>query len=211
MNILKKTLVVTTLGMLTLTGIGCSEEPTLEQGIEEVSPEAEAEVDLSLPELAEIPEVPIESVGDTQDEVEATDAPEVEDGVAEGDFSDVVDADLDVLSTRADRALAWYRNRKGATAWEGWCLRAAANSYGRAHAGYRTAYALWNNRVRLGKAHRNRRPPRGALVFWRTSKNGHVGVADGRGGFWSTSVRRRIGFATLPYFRNYLGWAYKPW
>jgi hypothetical protein len=45
-------------------------------------------------------------------------------------------------------------------------------------------------------------------VFWNIGRGfGHVGIADGNGGFWATSVNGKIGHAkSVRYYRNYLGW-----
>lgn len=105
-------------------------------------------------------------------------------------------------------ALQWFHNHAGSTAYEHFCEKAVENSYGRSGV-YASAIADWN--AQGGHRHPgNMHPPRGALVFWKTSVFGHVGVADGNGGFCSTSVNGRIGCARLPYFSNYLGWAPSP-
>ena len=44
-------------------------------------------------------------------------------------------------------------------------------------------------------------------MFWNISEFGHVGIADGNGGIWATSVGGAIGHAScMHYFNNYLGW-----
>jgi len=109
--------------------------------------------------------------------------------------------------SRADTAVAWFANRNGSTAYQGYCEKAVENSYGRTGI-YASAIANWNDAVRRGAAHRgDLNPPKGALVFWNISSYGHVGLATGDGNFWATSVNGRIGKARLPYFANYLGWA----
>jgi hypothetical protein len=114
-------------------------------------------------------------------------------------------------TTRGERAIGWYKAHAGSTAYEGMCELAAELSFG-TRGRYPSAIANWNAQVRAGRAHRgDRSAPRGALVFWNTSVFGHVAVADGSGGEWSTSVNHRIGHATSTrYFVNYLGWAWAP-
>lgn len=138
---------------------------------------------------------------------------------AEGDFTDegptvgvggeeTNDTSEALGTTRADKAIAWYHHRKGSTAYEHYCEKAAENSYNRTGV-YASAIADWSAQAghrHPGGAH----PPRGALVFWKTSVFGHVGVADGNGGFCSSSINGHIGCAKLPYFQNYLGWASAP-
>ncbi|MCP3801381.1 hypothetical protein NLX83_19165 [Allokutzneria sp. A3M-2-11 16] len=107
------------------------------------------------------------------------------------------------VDNNPNHAIAWFRARLGSTAFEGYCERAARLSWNRTRV-HPSAIAHWRAE---GPRHTTGRPPRGAFVFWNTSKWGHVGVADGAGGFYSTSVRGRIGHAkSVSYFRNYLGW-----
>lgn len=117
--------------------------------------------------------------------------------------SSAIGADVEALTTGADKAIAWYRSRTGSKQFEGLCQRAARLSWG-CPAKYPTAIAHWNKgRPR----HTTGVPPKGSFVFWDISGNGHVGIADGKGGFWATSVKHKIGHATsVGYFRKYLGW-----
>lgn len=118
-------------------------------------------------------------------------------------------APLCASNPRADKAIAWFAARNGSTAYQGYCEMAAENSYGKTGI-YASAKANWNDAVNRGAAHRgDLNPPKGALVFWDlAAPYGHVGVARGDGYFWATSVGGRIGLARLPYFSNYLGWAW---
>ncbi|MFF0344045.1 CHAP domain-containing protein [Kribbella sp. NPDC004875] len=109
--------------------------------------------------------------------------------------------------SRADDAIAWFANRNGSTAYQGYCEKAVENAYGTTGV-YASAIANWNDAVNRGAAHKgDLNPPKGALVFWNISAYGHVGVATGDGNFWATSVNSAIGKQKLPYFNNYLGWA----
>lgn len=129
-------------------------------------------------------------------------------GPTVGPDGQVIDDSSEALgTTRADKALKWYHDRAGSTAWEHYCEKAAENSYGRSGV-YASAIADW--KAQGSKRHYNMNPPRGALVFWKTSIYGHVGVANGNGGFCSSSVNGHIGCAKLPYFQDYLGWAPSP-
>jgi hypothetical protein len=119
-----------------------------------------------------------------------------------------VETDVSSEALTGSSALQWFHNHKGSTAYEHYCEKAVENSYGRSGV-YASAIADWN--ARGGHRHPGSlNPPRGALVFWKTSVFGHVGVADGSGGFCSTSINGHIGCARLPYFQNYLGWAPSP-
>jgi hypothetical protein len=128
--------------------------------------------------------------------------------VASGEGEET-DVSTDALgSSKGDVALKWFASHKGSTAYEHYCEKAVENSFGRSGV-YASAIADWN--AQGSKRHPgDKKPPRGALVFWKTSQWGHVGVADGAGGFCSTSVNGRIGCAKLPHFQNYLGWAPSP-
>lgn len=114
-------------------------------------------------------------------------------------------------SSKADRAINWMLARRGTTAYQGRCERAVENAFGTSGR-YPTARANWTARVRFGQA---RTPaaaaPRGALVFYSTSRRGHVAISLGGGKVVSTSVHGRIGVAPIAYFQHPLGWARAPW
>ncbi len=110
----------------------------------------------------------------------------------------------------ASTAISWAQARTGSTAWEGWCERFVANAYGRSSAGFASAKAHWNDAVASGRAHTDRNPPRGALVFWNTwyqgANYGHVGISLGNGTVIATSVNGRVGTTSIGHFSAYLGW-----
>ncbi|MFE7076941.1 CHAP domain-containing protein [Streptomyces sp. NPDC057620] len=109
-----------------------------------------------------------------------------------------------VALSGADRAVAWYRARLGSTAYEGWCERAARRLAWGCPAKYRSAIDHWK---RGGPRHTTGTPPKGAFVFWNIGRFGHVGLADGKGGFYATGVKGRIGHASgVGYYRKYVGW-----
>ena len=132
-----------------------------------------------------------------------------------GDPQAIVTTDLSAdaiaaIGTRGARAIQWFEAHRGSTAYEGLCELAVELSFG-TRGRYPSAIDNWHAQVRAGRAHPgDRTPPGGAMVFWNTSSFGHVAVADGVGGEWSTSVNGRIGHARLSYFNNYLGWAWAP-
>lgn len=105
-------------------------------------------------------------------------------------------------------AIDWYKARAGDTSYEGLCEKAAENAYGTTGV-WPSAIAHWNGAKKAGKAHPgDTNPPLGAFVYWNTSQYGHVGVADGKGGFWASSVGGAIGHGgDLGYYGNYLGWS----
>jgi len=115
---------------------------------------------------------------------------------------DEADSDISIAQT-ANGAVKWYKNRKGSTAHEGYCERAARLSWNR-KTHHPSAIDHW--RSSDGARHTTGTPPRGAFVFWNISSYGHVGIADGNGGVWATSVNGKIGHVKQGYFKNYLGW-----
>ena len=99
-------------------------------------------------------------------------------------------------------AIAWMQNHAGNTGYEGYCEKAVENAYGTTGV-WASAIAHWN----AGVHHTGSTAPKGAFVYWNTSQFGHVGIADGNGGFYSSSINGAIGHATsVSHFQNYLGW-----
>ncbi|TWP52502.1 hypothetical protein FKR81_09250 [Lentzea tibetensis] len=113
------------------------------------------------------------------------------------------DGEVTVQQTAAG-AVKWFSDRRGSTAYEHYCERAVRLAWARST---HHASAIDHWRSSDGARHTTGTPPKGAFVFWNISQWGHVGVADGNGGFWSTGVNGRIGHATSTgYFGSYLGW-----
>jgi hypothetical protein len=101
-------------------------------------------------------------------------------------------------------AVAWYKAHLGSTGWEGMCELAAENSYGTSGV-WASAIAHWNGAS--PKHPGNYSPPLGSFVYWNISSYGHVGISDGNGGAYASSVNGAIGHITsLDYFSSYLGW-----
>jgi hypothetical protein len=105
-------------------------------------------------------------------------------------------------------AIQWMQNHAGNSGWEGLCEKAVENAYGTTGV-WASAKAHWQGAINAGKAHQgNWDAPRGAFVYWNTSQFGHVGISDGNGGFYSSSIGGAIGHRTNKnYFVNYLGWS----
>jgi hypothetical protein len=105
-------------------------------------------------------------------------------------------------------AITWFRAHNGDTSYENACEKAVENAWGTTGV-WPNASAHWEGAIAAGKAHvRDMAPPFGAFVYWRTSSEGHVGIADGQGGFYSTNVNGAIGHSSnLFYHANYLGWS----
>jgi hypothetical protein len=105
-------------------------------------------------------------------------------------------------------AIQWMQNHAGNTGYEGLCEKAVENAYGTTGV-WASAIAHWQGAINAVKAHPgNTNAPRGAFVYWNTSQFGHVGISDGNGGFYSSSIGGHIGHASSKsYFVNYLGWS----
>jgi hypothetical protein len=108
----------------------------------------------------------------------------------------------------AQSAIEWFQAHNGDSAYENLCETAVENAWGTSGV-WPTAIAHWEGAITAGKAHQgDTNPPVGAFVYWRTSEEGHVGIADGHGDFYSSNVYGRIGHGdSLGFFANYLGWS----
>ncbi|MGP4018121.1 CHAP domain-containing protein [Saccharopolyspora sp. 5N708] len=117
-------------------------------------------------------------------------------------------AQLDPADGTAQGAVEWFQQHIGDTSYQGLCEKAVENAWGTTGV-WPSAIAHWEGAVRAGKAHTDgSTPPVGAFVYWNISQYGHVGIADGEGGFYASSVAGAIGHADdLSYFNNYLGWS----
>jgi hypothetical protein len=92
-------------------------------------------------------------------------------------------------------AVLWYQKNAGYTGLEGMCELAAEKSYGTSGI-WPTAISHWH-----GAKHKLANPRHtvaGSFMFWNTSRDGHVGISDGKGGFYATSYGGRIGHGTNP-------------
>jgi hypothetical protein len=120
-------------------------------------------------------------------------------------------SDVSILAAgdgTAAGAVQWYQNHNGSTAYQGYCEKAAENAYGTTGV-WASANAHWNGASPKHAGDKN--PPKGAFVYWNISAYGHVGISDGAGGFWASSVNGKIGHVTKAqggynYFNNYRGW-----
>ncbi len=120
--------------------------------------------------------------------------------------SDAVAQVRTVAVRTADEAVRWFEQHRGSSAYENLCERAVRLAWDRS-THHTDALDHWNSSD--GTRHSgDTQPPRGAFVFWNTTGgHGHVGIADGEGGYWATNVRGAIGhFTSLSFFSNYLGW-----
>ncbi|RSM62859.1 CHAP domain-containing protein [Amycolatopsis sp. WAC 01376] len=125
---------------------------------------------------------------------------------AAGTFTTVSDGDLAIQGAGDGTpagAVQWFKNRIGSTAYQGLCEKAVENAYGTTGV-WASANAHWNG---ASPKHTTGTPPKGSFVYWNISQWGHVGIADGSGGIYASSIGGKIGHASsVHYFNNYRGW-----
>ncbi|MGW6278446.1 CHAP domain-containing protein [Kribbella sp. NPDC055071] len=120
----------------------------------------------------------------------------------------------------ADDAVARALRLVGSHGYYQLCARLAANIWSRPRAGYFSAAEQWRQMVATGNAHRaDRRPPVGALLFWKTGgPYGHVAVYVGNGWIVSNDINDEVpgeggvylvdfGLIESKWGATYLGWA----
>jgi hypothetical protein len=120
----------------------------------------------------------------------------------------------------ADEAVARAMHLVGSHGYYQLCARLAANIWGRPRAGYFSAAEQWRQMVATNNAHvGDRRPPRGALLFWDTGRPyGHVAVYVGAGRIVSNDIGDaasgeggvylvNFGLIESKWGATYLGWA----
>ena len=98
-------------------------------------------------------------------------------------------------------------SRVGQPVYTGQCELAIENAFG-TESVYATAATNWQAQPIKHLDWQN--APRGSLVFWDTSSNGHVAISLGDGLVASTSVDGHIGIVATDYFQNPLGWVDSP-
>jgi cell wall-associated NlpC family hydrolase len=109
-------------------------------------------------------------------------------------------------AAEVETAIDRFQSRIGTTRYEGYCERAVENAYG-TQGNYASAIADWHAR----EQHTDwRHAPRGALVFYNTSANGHVAISLGDGRVVSSSAHHQVGIVPVDFFQHPLGWAPSP-
>lgn len=119
-----------------------------------------------------------------------------------------VDQTFAWLTARQDKVW-YYQGQPGVRK----CLAMVAEAYGWVDgSGSYSAASLWSSIPAAYKG--TGAPPRGALVFWRTSvAEGHVAIADGAGGAWTTDgfgatgEINHVSLKTLDGWGPRLGWS----
>ena len=104
-------------------------------------------------------------------------------------------------------AIQRFESHIGTTRYEGYCERAVENAFG-TQGHYGSAIQDWRSQDQHSDW---RHAPRGAMVFYDTSSNGHVALSLGDGRVVSSSDHGHVGIVPVDHFRRPLGWAYAPY
>lgn len=123
-------------------------------------------------------------------------------------------------SSREDRAIAWALSMQGSRDYPALCGKFIANAYGLGALGYATAYDFYRAQLAAGRVQTSGTPPKGAIVFTKSSYDGgagHVAIAVGDGRYVMGGVARFDGATVWTYTSwnpapgaQYLGWATAP-
>ncbi|MCD2185906.1 hypothetical protein [Actinomycetospora soli] len=116
-------------------------------------------------------------------------------------------AGLQAQARKVDAAIERFESKIGSTTYENWCERAVENAFG-TQGHYASAIQDWESQ----QQHTDwRHAPRGAMVFYDTSSDGHVALSLGDGRVVSSSAHHQVGIVPVDYFQRPLGWAYAPY
>jgi hypothetical protein len=108
---------------------------------------------------------------------------------------------------KIDSAIDRFESKIGSTQYENWCERAVENAFG-TQGHYASAIEDWESQ----QQHKDwQNAPRGAMVFYDTSSDGHVALSLGDGRVVSSSAHHQVGIVPVGYFQHPLGWAYAPY
>jgi cell wall-associated NlpC family hydrolase len=108
---------------------------------------------------------------------------------------------------KIDSAISRFESKIGSTQYENYCERAVENAFG-TQGHYASAIDDWESQDQ----HKDwQDAPRGAMVFYDTSSDGHVALSLGDGRVVSSSAHHQVGIVPVGYFQHPLGWAYAPY
>jgi hypothetical protein len=116
-------------------------------------------------------------------------------------------AGLQQQARKVDDAITRFESHIGSTNYENWCERAVENAFG-TQGHYASAIQDWESQEQHSDW---RHAPRGAMVFYDTSSDGHVALSLGDGRVVSSSAHHQVGIVPVDYFQRPLGWAYAPY
>ena len=106
-----------------------------------------------------------------------------------------------------ESAIDRFEGNIGTTRYEDLCERAVENAFG-TQGHFASAIDDWH----ASDQHTDwRHAPRGALVFYDTSADGHVALSLGDGRVVSSSAHHQVGIVPIDYFQKPLGWAPSPY
>jgi hypothetical protein len=108
---------------------------------------------------------------------------------------------------KIDSAIDRFESKIGSTAYEDYCERAVEMAYGTT-GHYASAIDDWHSQQQHSDW---QNAPRGAMVFYDTSSDGHVALSLGDGRVVSSSAHHQVGIVPVNYFQHPLGWAYAPY
>jgi hypothetical protein len=108
---------------------------------------------------------------------------------------------------KIESAVDRFESKIGSTQYENWCERAVENAFG-TQGHYASAIQDWESQDQ----HTDwQHAPRGAMVFYDTSSDGHVALSLGDGRVVSSSAHHQVGIVPVGFFQHPLGWAYAPY
>lgn len=108
---------------------------------------------------------------------------------------------------KIESAVDRFESKIGSTQYENWCERAVENAFG-TQGHYASAIQDWESQDQHSDW---QHAPRGAMVFYDTSSDGHVALSLGDGRVVSSSAHHQVGIVPVGYFQHPLGWAYAPY
>jgi hypothetical protein len=108
---------------------------------------------------------------------------------------------------KIDAAIDRFESKIGSTQYENYCERAVENAFGTQHH-YASAIEDWHSQQQHSDW---QHAPKGAMVFYDTSSDGHVALSLGDGRVVSSSAHHQVGIVPVGYFQHPLGWAYAPY
>jgi hypothetical protein len=108
---------------------------------------------------------------------------------------------------KVDAAVDRFESKIGSTEYENYCERAVENAFGTQHH-YASAIEDWQSQQQHSDW---QHAPKGAMVFYDTSSDGHVALSLGDGRVVSSSAHHQVGVVPVGYFQHPLGWAYAPY
>lgn len=108
---------------------------------------------------------------------------------------------------KIDAAIDRFESKIGSTQYEDYCERAVENAFG-TQGHYASAIDDWHSQVQHSDW---QHAPKGAMVFYDTSSDGHVALSLGDGRVVSSSAHHQVGIVPVGFFQHPLGWAYAPY